>query len=62
MRSMFLVLLPLVLQHGAAHAEEPGWQFQLTPYVWLPTISGNLNYGPDAFGPTSAQARAGKSG
>jgi hypothetical protein len=51
---MLLVLLPLALQSAAAHADEPGWQFQLTPYVWLPTISGNLNYGPPAGGDDGA--------
>jgi hypothetical protein len=50
MRSMFLLLLPLALQSAAAHADQPGWQFQLTPYVWLPTISGGLNYDTPAGG------------
>ena len=51
---MFLVLLPLALQSAAAHADESGWQFQLTPYVWLPTISGDLNYDPPAGGSDGA--------
>lgn len=29
---------------------EGGWEFQLTPYVWLPTISGDLNYEPSGDG------------
>jgi hypothetical protein len=45
-----MLLLPLALQGAAAHADEPGWQFQLTPYVWLPTISGSLNYDTPAGG------------
>mgnify|MGYP001822560520 FL=1 len=27
-----------------ADEEPPGWEFQLTPYLWLPTIGGDLNY------------------
>lgn len=26
------------------------WQFDLTPYLWLPTISGNVNYTPPGGG------------
>ena len=31
---------------GRAHAEtsEDEWQFRLTPYLWLPTIAGTVNY------------------
>ena len=31
---------------GRAHAEtsEDEWQFRLTPYIWLPTIAGTVNY------------------
>ncbi len=41
---------------GAAAEEAPGaegWEFQLTPYVWLPTISGELNYQSPGGGGTS---------
>ena len=27
-----------------AFAEDQGWQFTLTPYLWLPTIEGNAGY------------------
>ena len=39
-----LLLLPLALQSAAADEDTDGWQFQLTPYLWLPTISGKLNH------------------
>jgi len=45
---IFSVSLALVCVafSGAAIAEtsSDGWQFQLTPYLWLPTIDGTLNY------------------
>lgn len=37
---------------GAAQAQtipsalDPGWRFSLTPYLWLPSISGELRYSP----------------
>jgi len=51
------------MSSAAALAEEKpdAWQFQITPYIWLPTIEGSLRYqpppggggGPDiALGPT----------
>ncbi len=59
------VILALVCAtvSGAALADTSSdkWQFQLTPYLWLPTIDGTLNYdtptggggGPDVeVGPT----------
>jgi len=39
-----LLLLALSLQSAAAEEDADGWQFRLTPYVWLPTLSGKLNY------------------
>lgn len=39
-----LLLLPLALQSAAAEDDTDSWQFQLTPYLWLPTVSGKLNY------------------
>lgn len=45
-----MLLLPLVSQIAAANDGADGWQFQLTPYVWLPTISGKLNYDLPAGG------------
>lgn len=49
-RSRFLLLFPLAFQNAAADDGAGGWQFQLTPYVWLPTISGKLNYDLPAGG------------
>lgn len=31
-------------------ATDPGWRFSLTPYLWLPTLSGELRYGPRESG------------
>ena len=41
-RATFLLLLVLSVPFRAA-AEDP-WRFSLTPYLWLPTVNGNLNY------------------
>ena len=46
----FLLVLPLAFQGAAADEVADRWQFELTPYVWLPTISGNLNYDIPAGG------------
>ena len=35
------------------------WQFQLTPYIWLPTIEGTLNYGPPSGSGGSPDVDAG---
>jgi hypothetical protein len=36
---------------GAAGQDESDqWQFQITPYVWLPTISADLNFDPPPGG------------
>ena len=40
----FLLLLAFLFQSAAAEERTDGWQFQLTPYLWLPTIEGKLNY------------------
>ena len=34
----------LVASAAPAEATADEWQFQLTPYLWLPTIDGTLNY------------------
>jgi hypothetical protein len=50
-RSHFaLTALAAVAMSGAALAEENAdtWRFQVTPYLWLPTIDGSLNYQPPA--------------
>lgn len=45
-------VLALALIAGSAAADESkgDWQFSITPYVWLPTISGDLNYDPPPDG------------
>lgn len=37
---------------GAAEKSADEWTFALTPYLWLPTISGNANYSPPPGGGT----------
>lgn len=48
-RRFWLVIpaaLAICFASGAAHAqgEADDWQWNLTPYLWLPTIDGKLNY------------------
>lgn len=49
---LFGVVLGAALLTGAAQAQtvpsatDPGWRFSLTPYLWVPTVSGELRYGP----------------
>ncbi|HNP35052.1 MAG TPA: hypothetical protein PKK10_04305 [Woeseiaceae bacterium] len=52
MRTLFVVLLSLSVCSLARAAEndQDGWQYTLTPYLWLPTISANLNFQPPAGG------------
>src|SRR5262249_39063111 len=40
-------LIPL---QAAAQAPADRWSFALTPYVWLPSVDGNLRYGPPPLG------------
>ena len=40
----FLLLLTLAMQSAVADDDADSWQFKLTPYIWLPTIGGQLNY------------------
>jgi len=46
--SKLLVGLTLIVAGGAAYAQdavdENDWQFRLTPYLWLPTIGGDVRY------------------
>jgi hypothetical protein len=41
------LLLPL---RASAQAASDKWNFSLAPYLWLPGISGTLNYGPPSAG------------
>lgn len=52
MRIHLLLLIILLACNFAAAAEsgDDEWQFELTPYVWLPTISGDLNFDPPPGG------------
>jgi hypothetical protein len=35
---------------AAGQEDNDQWQFQITPYIWLPTISADLNYDPPPSG------------
>ena len=47
-----LVILAIMAAGPIAIADEDqqGWEFQATPYLWLPTIGGGLNYDPPPGG------------
>jgi hypothetical protein len=45
----------------AAESSEDEWQFELTPYLWLPTISADLNYSPPPGGDGGPSIDAGPS-
>ncbi|MBX9751706.1 MAG: hypothetical protein K5Q68_19105 [Roseococcus sp.] len=53
---LFGAVLGVALLTGAAQAQtipsasDPGWRFSLTPYLWLPTLGGELRYGPRETG------------
>ena len=50
----FLLPLLLVLALPLQAADQDQWRFSLTPYMWLPTINGNLNY---ELPPSSGEGR-----
>lgn len=35
---------------GQSSSPASGWQFSVTPYLWLPAMEGNLRYGPPPAG------------
>lgn len=45
-----LSFLAFLSPHVSAQEAASEWQFQVTPYLWLPTIGGDLNYSPPAGG------------
>ncbi len=45
-----IVLLILIAPTTRAETTDDKWQFQITPYLWLPTIDGTLNYAPPPGG------------
>lgn len=50
---MLGLLLPLLVCEVAFASDDEAnqnWQFDLTPYLWLPTISGDVNYTPSPGG------------
>lgn len=52
MRRPFGLIAILLLGSFATAAEntDEGWEFDITPYLWLPTISGDLNFEPPPGG------------
>jgi len=58
--SIILTLVGLTASGaGIAETSADEWQFQVTPYIWLPTIDGNLNYAPPAGGGGSPDIEVG---
>lgn len=55
--ALALVILPAI----AGAAEDDGWRFDLTPYVWIPDLEVDLRYESDLppGGTTSANVEAG---
>jgi len=49
-----LVAMPL---HSAAQAPTDRWTFSLQPYLWLPSVEGDLRYGPPPPGGASANVK-----
>ncbi len=51
-RLVLFSFLAFALGTGA-HADDGEWDFRLTPYLWLPTIDGSVNYAvPPSSGPS----------
>lgn len=51
MRTRFIPLVALCgLPVVAAAQDSDKWQFQVTPYLWLPTIGGDVNHEPPPGG------------
>jgi len=48
--AMLALALAGVAGVAAAQGDSDGWQFNLTPYLWLPTIDGALKYSPPGGG------------
>jgi len=46
--SIFIVAATPDAARAESAADE--WQFQLTPYIWLPTLDGTLNFEPPPGG------------
>lgn len=49
-----------LLTPGLANAQTAvaeGWKFTVEPYIWLPTVKGELNYGPPPLGGGSARVK-----
>jgi len=59
---MRFVLLTLIFMSPSVAVAEGGsdkWQFQVTPYLWLPTIGADLNYDIPRGGGGSPSVEAG---
>lgn len=48
--AIFLVVIGGTGRDAQAQNDSDAWQYSVTPYLWLPTIDGTLNYGPSPGG------------
>lgn len=53
----FAVLALLVPLRAPAQASADPWRFSVTPYLWLPSLEGNLLYGPPPAGGAAPNVR-----
>ena len=48
--SLFVISLLIAPAPAVAQAGGDQWRFSVTPYLWLPSLEGNLRYGPPPAG------------
>jgi hypothetical protein len=62
-RALVVLALLAALPAASPHAQTvpsalPGWQFSITPYLWAPTLDGNLQYSLPGTGDGATRANA----
>ena len=57
--AILAVALAVACGDAVAQDDSDGWQFSLTPYLWLPTIDGTLNYNPPPGGGSAPEIEVG---
>jgi len=57
--AVLLVVIVVTGRDAQAQNDTDAWQFSVTPYLWLPTIDGTLNYGPPPGGGGSPNIEVG---
>ena len=50
--ALVLLVVPVVPAGAASQTTTDRWSFELSPYIWLPTIDGKLNYDIPGSGDT----------